>query len=468
MSYMKRLWIAFLTSLLTVSASLAQTTSPPSPRPQVPDQQAPAAPSTQTAPAAPGTAQGPEVGPINPITGMPLSGPESVGETFETGSPRERRHIWGSVDYIFWTAKGDSPPALVTTAPSNGLTPLTGAGAIGSPGTQVLFGGTPLNDQGRSGVKFEFGCWLDSQRTFGIQAGAFFLATSSEGQTFASDGSVNLFRPTTQVTAGTTTNVGNAISFSTPLGVAISGAVDPREVTSVDGFDVAIRSLGCCGPCWRFDTLIGYRYLRLTDRLSIDELNTFGPQINTIVKAPPGGVAPPFAPGTLISTVDDFNTNNSFNGAEFGVTGEYRFWNHWTLDGTVKVSLGYLAEQSTISGGTNTLLNGVRNAQPFGLLTVPGGNIGTLSRTEGQLMPEINLNLTYEINDRVRLRAGYSFLYLNDVFRAGSSIDTFQNLSLFTNPPSPATPGSPTRPLPTDLRNEYILHGFNAGLEFRF
>ena len=446
---MKRLWTAFLTSLLTVSTSLAQSTSAPLPRPLTPDAQAPAAaPSAPSAPSGPST---PDAGPVNPETGLPLSGPESFGETFETGTVRERRSIWGSVDYIFWFGKGDTPPPLVTTSPAG--TPLASAGVLGA-GTTTLFGGHALDDEGRSGVKFEFGGWLDSQRTIGLQAGAFFVGDSSDGRTFSSDGSTIIARPFTSTVTGAASQL---VSFNDALGNVVSGSLTPREQTTVDGFDIALRSLGCCGPCWRFDTLFGYRYLHLADRLSIEQNLLVGPR-GALVGAPPGAV---------ITSQDEFDTNNRFNGAEIGITGEYRFLDRWTVDGTIKASYGYLNDQSTILGFTSSTSGGVNTSSTGGLLALPGTNIGTYQHNQWQLVPELNLNLAYEITDRIRLRVGYSFLYLDNVFRAGDRIDTTINPALVPNNPAPGAL-TPVRPVQLNTQTEYYLHGFNVGLEFRF
>ena len=43
-------------------------------------------------------------------------------------------------------------------------------GALGQPGTQILFGDTGLNDGARAGGRFTIGRWLDSCQTCGIEA----------------------------------------------------------------------------------------------------------------------------------------------------------------------------------------------------------------------------------------------------------------------------------------------------------
>ena len=170
-------------------------------------------------------------------------------------------------------------------------------------------------------------------------------------------------------------------------------------------------------------------------------------------------------------TIDQFDTTNDFNGAEFGITGEYRFWDRWSIDGTVKASYGYLNDRSTIAGGTSSTSGGVTTSSVGGLLALPGTNINSISKYQGQLVPEFNLNLAYQISDRARLRIGYTFLYLDNVFRAAQRIDTTINtfyapLSAIAQNPG-ATP-VPVRPQQTDQRTDYYLHGFNFGLEFRF
>ena len=444
---MKRLWTAFLTSLLTVSASLAQSTSPPAPRPLMPAPQAPAAaPTTSPAPT-------PDGGPINPETGMPLAGPESYGESFETGTIHARREIWGSLDYIFWFAKRDVAPPLVTTSQAG--TSIATAGVLGAPGTTTLFGGNMgLNDEGRSGVKLEFGGWLDSQRTIGVQAGDFFLGDSTISRTFASDGSTTLARPFTSTVTGPASQL---VAFNDAIGNVVSGSITPREITSVNGFDVALRSLGCCGPCWRFDTLVGYRNLHLSDHFKIEQDLLVGPR-GALVGAPPGAT---------VNTIDEFDTTNDFNGAEFGITGEYRFCGNWTVDGTIKASYGYLNNRSTISGGTTSSSAGVTTTAIGGLLALPNTNIDSISRYQGQLVPELNVNLAYQINDRARLRVGYSFLYLDNVFRAGDRIDTTINPTFVPNNPAPGAT-TPVRPMQLNTQTEYILQGLNVGLEIRF
>ncbi|HEX3314976.1 MAG TPA: BBP7 family outer membrane beta-barrel protein [Gemmataceae bacterium] len=448
---MKRLWTAFLTSLLTVSTSLAQSTSAPLPRPLTPAPQAPAAAAPAT-PSAPSGSSMPDAGPINPETGMPFGGPESVGESFESGTVRARRTIWGSIDYVYWIGKGDVPPPLVTTSPAG--TPIATAGVLGAAGTTTLFGNNALNDEGRSGVKMEFGGWLDTQRTIGMQAGAFFVGDSSDGRNFASDGTTILARPFTSTVSGAASQL---VAFNDAIGNVVSGSIAPREQTSVEGFDIAIRTLGCCGPCWRFDTLVGYRYLHLSDRLSIQQNLLIGPR-GALVGAPPGAV---------VNTLDEFDTDNGFNGAEFGIAGEYRFLDRWTLDGTVKASYGYLNDRSTVTGFTSSTSAGVSTTSIGGLLALPGTNIGTFAHNQGQIVPELNLNLAYQISDRARLRVGYSFLYLNSVYRAGDRIDTTINPTFVPNNPAPGAT-SPMRPAPLNTQTEYYLHGFNVGLEFRF
>src|SRR5262245_44853218 len=51
--------------------------------------------------------------------------------------------VWLEAEALLWWMRGADLPPLVTTSPPG--TPLTRAGVLGSPGTEVLFGGNQVN-----------------------------------------------------------------------------------------------------------------------------------------------------------------------------------------------------------------------------------------------------------------------------------------------------------------------------------
>ena len=62
----------------------------------------------------------------------------------------DRAWIWGSAELLLGNTSGVNVPPLVTTGPASaGLL----AGAVGAPGTTVLFGGRKMLDNWRTGMR---------------------------------------------------------------------------------------------------------------------------------------------------------------------------------------------------------------------------------------------------------------------------------------------------------------------------
>ena len=99
---------------------------------------------------------------------------ESVVENVLTDPPPGGNFFWARADYLLWWIKNSSVPALVTTGSPTDINP----GALGQPGTSVLFGGN-INNQVRSGGRFSFGLWFNDENTLGIEGGYFFLGQRS-------------------------------------------------------------------------------------------------------------------------------------------------------------------------------------------------------------------------------------------------------------------------------------------------
>ena len=84
--------------------------------------------------------------------------------------------FWVRGEYLLWWIKDSQAPALITTGVP-GATALPGV--LGQPGTTVLFGGSDVDNQVRSGGRVTGGFWLDNCQTVGLEGNYFFLGSRS-------------------------------------------------------------------------------------------------------------------------------------------------------------------------------------------------------------------------------------------------------------------------------------------------
>jgi hypothetical protein len=242
----------------------------------------------------------------------------------------------------------------------------------------------------------------------------------------------------------------------------IQGTISAEYVTSLQGAGVrAMYNLACGDGCgtscithcpvhtgYRFDMLLGYRFLRLDDRLDIVEDETSLQTAN---------------PGSFLIR-DHFETENQFNGVDFGT--QLNFCKGcFTLDLLSKVALGNTRSVINIDGSTIITQNAQSQAYNGGLLA-QRTNIGTYEADEFAVVPELGVNLGYQVNGCWRVTAGYTFIYWSRVARAGDQIDRDVNTGLLA-------PEDPE--VTTHLRPEFNLtydhfwaQGLNVGLEGRW
>ena len=374
--------------------------------------------------------------------------PTAVCTTCQPCGPYGR--VWVSAEYLYWQAKGANAPPLVTMSPAG--TPVSQAGVLGTPGVSILSGGNSINNDWRSGFRVRGGLWLNDDQTLGLDGGGFWLGRNHERMSFGGDGSPIVSRPFFNPL-----NMAQASELVSFPGI-VSGTTTVDSTSSIYGGDANIRKNLACGPCSRLDVLFGYRYLRMTDRVSITE--------NLIATDPTNARAPI---GTQISVMDTFDSSNTFNGGQIGLSGERRFGRLY-LGGTVKVALGNTHSVVNINGATRITTpapNSTTTSLVGGLLAQPS-NIGSYATDRFSVVPEVGLNLGVQLTQNLRLFGGYSFLYWNNVSRAAEQIDYQVNPSQIPRqvPPS-ALQGTP-RPLFPNRENDYWLHGLNVGLELRF
>ncbi len=359
--------------------------------------------------------------------------------------------FYGRGEYLYWWAKGEQSPALVTTSQSG--VPQVNAGVL--PGATVLFGNSPLNGQGRSGGRFTLGYWLDPGATIGIESVSLFLQqTHTSYNSGPSNGLPILARPF----FNTSTGAPDADLIAYPGLVA--GQVQSLATTKVWGTELNVRRLLVSTPFVRTDFLAGYRYLRFDESLQIDSKST--------VTDTGGNI--PF--GTTFGIHDAFGTQNQFNGGNIGLRSEVYRGGRFSMDVLTKCAIGVMQQKVAIDGTTTTAVPGYTPttasggllAQPQTGAPVPGGNIGTYTRNQFAVIPELNTNVYFQLNRRWRMNVGYSFLYAASVVRPANQIDVQVDPNRL---PPPLTPTSP-HPTFSFYQTGVWLQGVSLGLEAKF
>jgi hypothetical protein len=379
-------------------------------------------------------------------TGSPVQPPASaralpapVDYAIPMGDPvYEGPAVWGRVEALLWWVQGTRTPPLVAD--------------VGPP-PSVLFGNSRLNDDMRGGLRTELGVWL-FDGALALQGSYFFLAPGQTLAQFGSTATQTIVRPALQTTGRPfiDSNTGLPVLQQVTVPGALNGSVTVSSATTgVMGADLLLRAPLCCltscGSGFRLDALAGYRLFGLNDQLTIRENLT--------------PIAAPFVPGTQIGLVDSFRTENTFHGGTLGLA--LAGWSGpCTLELMARVDPGAMNHEVIIFGSTQTTVPGFPPVtRPGGLLALPS-NIGTYHSTNFALIPEFDARIGCRITERVSVTAGYSFLLLTNVVRAGDQIDLVVNPNQLPGAPNPGV--GPARPAFEMRHTNTWIQGITLGV----
>lgn len=358
-------------------------------------------------------------------------------------------------EYLAWATSGMNLPPLVTTATPG--TARAGAGVLDRAPTSILFGGDDVNAALRSGGRITAGVWFDPCRRFGLEGDYFALSNARDSFLRSSTGNPILARPFFNMLTGRES--AELVAFPN----VVSGTVDANTLTRFQGAGARLRYVLCCGsgcgPAWcdpcggvlrgyRLNLLAGYRYLRLNDRVNINENLTSTDTAN---------------PGSFVLN-DSFSTQNEFHGVDFGTLMELRH-GCWTLDLLSKIALGTNHSVVRINGTSAVTENGVTNNFTGGLLA-QRTNIGEYSNDRFAVVPELGMTLGYNVTPCLRVVVGYTFIYWSQVARAGDQISRDLNPNLI--PPENVPFTGALRPQFAYHFTDFWAQGVNVGLEGRF
>jgi hypothetical protein len=164
--------------------------------------------------------------------------------------------------------------------------------------------------------------------------------------------------------------------------------------------------------------------------------------------------------GSTVAQLAGFHTRSQFYGGQVGVQSEFRHGN-LSLNLLGKVGLGVSHQVVTISGfETITAPSGVQSTENASLLAMPTNN-GRTTKDVFAVVPEVGLDVGYDVLRNVRIAVGYTFLYWNDVVRPGDQIDPVVNTRFRAGV-------GPARPAPLFNATDFWAQGVSFSLALRY
>jgi hypothetical protein len=365
--------------------------------------------------------------------------------------------FWIKGEYLnWWAQKQNLNTVLATTSATPSL--VNNFGAFGQTGTELLYGPQSIDVGRLQGGRATGGFCLGFLPP--VEVSGFWLNRNNGLFSAFSDGS-----PGSQVLARPilASQIGQENVFLAAFPDAVAGGIVIKSTFNLWGTDSNMFFNVCTSDVAFFDVLLGYRYAELRESLQI--ANTLSP-VEAGIAVPFNHTAGGIGPGHSTVAFDQFATINRFNGGQLGIRAGLSAW-HLSLMADAKLALGSTNYEVNIAG-TSSL---VTPTTPFrGPVTVPGGvlalasNSGSATANDFTIIPELDINLGYQIHRSVRLFAGYSVFYWSSVVRPANQVT---NVVDSRQAPTdfgfvPGFRGSmPIQPM---SRTDFWAQGFNFGI----
>jgi hypothetical protein len=334
-------------------------------------------------------------------------------------------------EYILWFLATPHDNVPITATGSLSGSSIRGEQVVSSLGDAEHGHGDP-----GSGARFAVGYWQVEDnpwvpggiRDYGAEAVVFFVGQRSAD--FRDASSPTIIRPFFDVN----NHVESGFVVAAP-GVA-TGGVTAHAQSQLWGAEANVwKNLGFDypGTTGSVDGMVGFRYLNLDDRLTIDSASVFNPSPTD----------PAFLPlaGKTLQASDSFATHNHFYGPQVGISGKWWPAGGMQVEAAFKVAIGDNYENLQIAGGQLlTPPSGQSKPSLGGLLALPS-NIGDYHINKFTQVPEIDLKFTCPVASHVTLTAGFTTLYWSHVLRPADQVERGLDIAQIPN-----FPGSTTAP----------------------
>ena len=339
----------------------------------------------------------------------------------------ECHNIWFRGEYLLWTpTAGPLNTPLVTTSSNPSVASF---GQLNDPFTTILVnsGDNAIHYGNLPGFRLTGGVAINPLPPVEITG---FLLNKPTTTLFSAGSLTNptqfLALPFQDVQPaliipGTSVGTESAVVISIPIGSGVGaqgGTINIFSEFSFWGIEANVFIPIGESDVLKLDALIGYRHLQLNESLHIDTRS--GGSIGTTIFNGfllPGGLF-------TTSTSDVFQTSNTYDGGQIGSRIVLGLGGRWSLWSDQKIAFGVTTARLNVNGisSLSQLVPGqATQSVPGGIFALPT-NSGTLTTTVFGIVPEMNVALSFQLNERIRLYGGYNFLYWTTVARPGQFI----------------------------------------------
>lgn len=379
-----------------------------------------------------------------PTSAPPTSAPPPPVEFVE---PPNVYRCWARLDYLHWwmTRQPIGVPLVTSNTPP-------AIGAIGEPGTTVLFGagsGQQPNIGPFNGTRVTIGGWLEKNFDYGWEFGGFVLERRSSTFAASSPGgaAVNLAIPFN----ATEPFNGNPAGESSLNAGGVPSNANVHLTSQLWGLELNELAYVGAGENWYLTIVLGMRYLNMNENLTLTytTFDTIG--------------------GGSIAVTDGFGTHNQFFAGQLG-------WRtggtlgRFTFDSTAMFLCGPMRQVLNIAGATTVAGSGFGFAggtTDAGIFAQPS-NIGNHTRGVISYGTELQFKMGYAITRNIQPYIAYNALFINNVARPGNQID--RNINVTQQPffVPPGTLIGDAAPLATIRGSDLWVHGLQLGIELRY
>jgi hypothetical protein len=189
-----------------------------------------------------------------------------------------------------------------------------------------------------------------------------------------------------------------------------SGVETLTVSNSMQGAELYASKPLTCLNGWNMDVFGGFRYLNFNEKLKLFQ------------------TSPNLDPPDVYFLTDHFKMDNNFYGGSFGVNALYQC-DCLMFNVKAKIGLGAICQSSKINGSFTSndfTADGSVATYDGGLYALPS-NSGTKKRTQFSVIPEVELNMGYNVTECLALTLGYNFLYVTNVLRAPNQLSRYIN-----------------------------------------